>query len=161
MSDCYRGLLSGLLNDGKLKARTKWKEVFPLFASYERYLNVRGNPGSNPLELIWDVIDSLDQKLDAKVSIAEESFRRSCEKCRKQSGSGSNGVVAGAQGGKGTPALAFTADTTEQEMRDVLSEDSDNAARKLKDGDIKAIYDLVRVFTGFFSKLSFSLSLAA
>jgi hypothetical protein len=35
-----------------------------------------GNPGSNPLELFWDVVDGLDQKLDAKISAVEGVIRQ-------------------------------------------------------------------------------------
>lgn len=34
-----------------------------------------GNPGSNPLELFWDTVDSLDQQLDAKIVVAEEIIK--------------------------------------------------------------------------------------
>jgi pre-mRNA-processing factor 40 len=35
-----------------------------------------GNPGSNPLELFWDVVDRLDQVLDAKISVVEDAIRK-------------------------------------------------------------------------------------
>lgn len=42
----------------------------------KRYLNILGKPGSNPLELFWDRVDQLDQHLDAKIAVAEESIRK-------------------------------------------------------------------------------------
>ncbi|KIJ20730.1 hypothetical protein PAXINDRAFT_57698, partial [Paxillus involutus ATCC 200175] len=74
--EAFRALLKELVDAGKVKARTKWRQVYPTFASDERYLNLLGKPGSNPLELFWDVADQLDQKLDAKIAIVEESIRR-------------------------------------------------------------------------------------
>ena len=58
-----KALLKELVDAGKLKARSKWKEVYPSFSDDKRYLDMLGNPGSNPLELFWDVVDDLDQKL--------------------------------------------------------------------------------------------------
>jgi pre-mRNA-processing factor 40 len=35
-----------------------------------------GTPGSNPLELFWDVVDELDQALDERVAIVESALKR-------------------------------------------------------------------------------------
>jgi pre-mRNA-processing factor 40 len=43
-------------------------------------LKLLGNPGSNPLELFWDVVDGLDQKLDAKVEEVQAALKRMSEK---------------------------------------------------------------------------------
>ena len=75
-SNNWQTLLQELVDAGKVKARSKWRQVYPTFASDERYLNLLGKPGSNPLELFWDVVDHLDQKLDAKIAAAEECIRR-------------------------------------------------------------------------------------
>ncbi|KAI9461420.1 hypothetical protein HD554DRAFT_1504176 [Boletus coccyginus] len=74
--EAFKILLQELINAGKIKARSKWRQVYPTFASDERYLNLLGKPGSNPLELFWDVVDQLDQRLDAKIAAAEECIRR-------------------------------------------------------------------------------------
>lgn len=73
---CIQALLQELVEDGKIKARTKWKEVYPLFKDDLRYQNMLGNPGSNPLELFWDTVDGFDQQLDKKIVIVEEAIRR-------------------------------------------------------------------------------------
>ena len=36
-----------------IKARCKWKDVYPLFQDDERYLKLLGEPGSNP---IWTLL---------------------------------------------------------------------------------------------------------
>jgi pre-mRNA-processing factor 40 len=64
--------LQELVDSGKIVARTKWKEVYPLFKDDERYINMLGNPGSNQLELFWDVVDGLDQKLDEKIALVND-----------------------------------------------------------------------------------------
>ncbi|KDQ19637.1 hypothetical protein BOTBODRAFT_126520 [Botryobasidium botryosum FD-172 SS1] len=67
----FRELLDELGAAGHIRAKTKWKEVYPLLANDERYLALLGNPGSNPLELFWDVIDKLDQELERRVAVVE------------------------------------------------------------------------------------------
>lgn len=34
-----------------------------------------GKPGSTPLELFWDIVDDLDQQLDARIAIALRVFK--------------------------------------------------------------------------------------
>lgn len=43
-----------------------------------------GHPGSNPLELFWDVVDAFDQKLDKKILIVEDAIKRYNEKRTKE-----------------------------------------------------------------------------
>ncbi|KAF7316925.1 hypothetical protein HMN09_00426700 [Mycena chlorophos] len=74
--EAFKSVLEELAASGQIKARTKWKDVYPLFKSDERYLNMLGNPGSNPLELFWDAVDALDQALEKKIAIAEEAIER-------------------------------------------------------------------------------------
>ena len=72
----FKGLLREFVENGKIKARTKWKDVYPEFEEDERYLELLGKPGSNPLELFWDVVDGFDQKLDTKVAVVIEAFKK-------------------------------------------------------------------------------------
>ncbi|KAH8104969.1 hypothetical protein DFH11DRAFT_1733497 [Phellopilus nigrolimitatus] len=65
-----------LVDVGRIRAKSKWKDVYPDFGDDEQYLGLLGIPGSNPLELFWDVVDSFDQKLDAKVTVVEEAIRK-------------------------------------------------------------------------------------
>lgn len=70
-----QGLLQELIESGHLKARTKWKQIYSTFCEDERYLNMLGLPGSNPLELFWDVVDELDQSLDSKLHVVESAVQ--------------------------------------------------------------------------------------
>jgi len=72
----FRELLQELVGAGEIKARTKWKEVYPLFKDDARYLDLLGYPGSNALELFWDVVDVFDQKLDRKIGVVEDAMKR-------------------------------------------------------------------------------------
>ena len=64
-----------MLDAGKIKARTKWKEVYPHFSKDERYLTLLGTPGSNPLELFWDVVDILDEALEHHAYAVEKVMK--------------------------------------------------------------------------------------
>ncbi|KAG9077640.1 hypothetical protein FRC06_008795 [Ceratobasidium sp. 370] len=66
--EAFRELLAELVKAGHIRAKTKWKNVYPQFAEDERYLNLLGTPGSNPIELFWDVVDQFDQALEEKVA---------------------------------------------------------------------------------------------
>ncbi|KAF7312223.1 hypothetical protein MIND_00235300 [Mycena indigotica] len=74
--EAFKAILDELVSSGQIKARTKWKDVYPLFKSDERYLNMLGNPGSNPLELFWDAVDKFDQALEEKTAVVEEAIKR-------------------------------------------------------------------------------------
>lgn len=52
----------------------KWKDAYPRFSKDERYLNLLGTPGSNPLELFWDVVDILDEALEHHVYLVEKAL---------------------------------------------------------------------------------------
>ena len=52
----------------------KWKDVYPLFSKDERYLNLLGTPGSNPLELFWDVVDILDEALELHAGLVDKAL---------------------------------------------------------------------------------------
>ncbi|KAF8159573.1 hypothetical protein B0H34DRAFT_842867 [Crassisporium funariophilum] len=65
--EAFKTLLREFVQSGVIKERTKWKEIYPRLRDDDRYHNMLGNPGSNPLELFWDVVDALDQQLDAKI----------------------------------------------------------------------------------------------
>ncbi|KAJ7097278.1 hypothetical protein B0H15DRAFT_36154 [Mycena belliarum] len=91
--EAFKELLEELQGAGEIKARTKWKEVYPLFRSDDRYLNMLGNPGSNPLELFWDAVDVLDQALEKKIAIIEEAVGRYNAARAKQAGGDADGDV--------------------------------------------------------------------
>ncbi|KAI5824766.1 hypothetical protein K523DRAFT_420558 [Schizophyllum commune Tattone D] len=74
--EAFKALLQELVDNGTIRARSKWKEVYPLFKDDERYLNMLGNPGSNPLELFWDRVDELDQVLDKKMEVTDAALKR-------------------------------------------------------------------------------------
>ena len=123
-----------LLGAGKIKARSKWKEVYPSFADDERYLKLLGNPGSNPLELFWDVVDGLDQKLDAKVAVVEEAIR-------KYNATGTESKDAEEKAAENRkPAFVFTSETTEGQLRDILASHGDEKAKSISDDDFAEVY---------------------
>jgi pre-mRNA-processing factor 40 len=76
--------LDELKASGKLSSGTKWKEVYPLFASDQRYLSLLGLPGSTPLELFWDAVDELDLALEGKVRDVERYLSSKGFVCTEQ-----------------------------------------------------------------------------
>jgi pre-mRNA-processing factor 40 len=124
--------LKELVDNGKIKARTKWKNIYPTFADNERYINMLGNPGSNPLELFWDVVDGLDQKLDAKIAVVEDALKR--RKGDDDDVRMENVEVA--------PGM-----TWEEFSRMVkAAAEEDQEVRKLEGRELKEIFDTVRAF---------------
>ncbi|KAL1686553.1 hypothetical protein GGG16DRAFT_63968, partial [Schizophyllum commune] len=111
--EAFKALLQELVDNGTIKARSKWKEVYPLFKDDERYLNMLGNPGSNPLELFWDRVDELDQVLDKKMEmedVAEHEKRQE-----------------------------ITPETTEEEFMGMVKDDPE-VKEKLSEDDLKEIF---------------------
>ncbi|KAF9511238.1 hypothetical protein BS47DRAFT_1377241 [Hydnum rufescens UP504] len=68
----FKTLLDEMVAAKQIKAKTKWKEVYPRFANDSRYLDLLGNPGSSPIELFWDVVDGQDQELDSHTHLVEK-----------------------------------------------------------------------------------------
>lgn len=152
-------MLEELVGAGEIKARTKWKDVYPLFRSDERYLNMLGNPGSNPLELFWDVLDELDQKLEKKIAVVEDAIGRYNAARAKQAGGDTNGDVKMTDG---EPAAAeasqekekekdagFVVDpeTAEEEFLAVVKAGSegDIAVESLSTEDLTLVWTTVRI----------------
>ncbi|KAK7056267.1 U1 snRNP protein [Paramarasmius palmivorus] len=132
--EAFKDLLQGLVDSGKIKARTKWKEVYPLFKDDERYINMLGNPGSNQLELFWDVVDALDQKLDEKIAVVMDAVKRSQPKSDDKSESAE---------GDGEPEKGYTVgpESAEEEFMNVVRAADDDEVKKLSDGDLHEIFN--------------------
>jgi len=120
-----------LVREGKIKARSKWKEVYPLFRDDERYISMLGNPGSNPLELFWDAVDALDQQLDRKIMIVEEVFKNYGVQ---------EEVVSDKAKSKG---FVIGSETTEEEFNKVVKAHADEAVRTLTKEDLYEVYKTV------------------
>ncbi|OCH93687.1 hypothetical protein OBBRIDRAFT_811000 [Obba rivulosa] len=137
--EAFRTLLQGLIESGQIRARTKWKQVYPTFANDERYLNMLGNPGSNPLELFWDTIDTLDQKLDAKIALVEGVIKRHNQKLQESVPDGGDAMDGGAKE-EGPKPFKVTPDTTEEEFLEIVGEDSDEEIKSLSAEDLHDAY---------------------
>ena len=124
-------MVRNLVREGKIKARSKWKEVYPLFRDDERYISMLGNPGSNPLELFWDAVDALDQQLDRKIMIVEEVFKNYGVQ---------EEVVSDKAKSKG---FVIGSETTEEEFNKVVKAHADEAVRTLTKEDLYEVYKTV------------------
>jgi pre-mRNA-processing factor 40 len=123
----FRALLAELVNKGALRARRKWKQVYPEFADDERYLGLLGMPGSNPLELFWDVVDGLDQRLDAKIAVIAAAIKVHDDAAKAR------GEVKAAEEGEEPRGFVVGADTTLEELLAVLGDDQGVKAMDRKD----------------------------
>lgn len=61
--DGFVDLLHELRRDGKIKAGTKWSQIYPLLASDERYNALLGQAGSGPMDLFRDVLEEEERAL--------------------------------------------------------------------------------------------------
>lgn len=123
--------MHSLVHEGKIKARSKWKEVYPIFRDDERYISMLGNPGSNPLELFWDAVDALDQQLDRKIAIVDEVFKNYGVQ---------EEVVSDKAKSKG---FVIGPETTEEEFNNVVKAHADDAVKTLTKEDLYEVYKTV------------------
>ncbi|GES58940.1 formin binding protein [Aspergillus terreus] len=56
-------LLKELRSQGKIKAGSKWMNIYPMINADPRYLGILGNSGSSPMELFWDVVEEEERSL--------------------------------------------------------------------------------------------------
>lgn len=56
-------LLKELKSQGKIKAGSKWMNIYPLIENDPRYVAMLGQPGSTPLELFWDMVEEEERSL--------------------------------------------------------------------------------------------------
>lgn len=124
-----------LVDRGKIKPGTKWKTVYPSFKNDERYTNILGSPGSGPLELFWDIVDGMDQKLEGKIEIAEGAIKRYNEKHKPSDDMDVDG---------GPIPFKVGIETTAKEFLDVAKADEDEQVRALTDGELSDVFRAVR-----------------
>ncbi|KAM6497038.1 hypothetical protein JOM56_007511 [Amanita muscaria] len=125
--EAFKDALKTLVKEGKIKARSKWKEVYPFFRDDDRYLSMLGNPGSNPLELFWDVVDALDQQLDRKIAIVEEALGRH--------------GAEDAQDKNKPKGFVIGPETTKEEYNSVIMANADDSVRTLGEEDLGEVYN--------------------
>ncbi|KAK1150203.1 U1 snRNP protein [Aspergillus melleus] len=56
-------LLKELRSQGKIKAGSKWSNLYPVIREDPRYQGILGNSGSSPLDLFWDVVEEEERTL--------------------------------------------------------------------------------------------------
>lgn len=64
--DAFVTLLKDLKRAQKIKAGTKWMDVFPLIEDDPRYVAMVGQAGSTPLDMFWDVVEEDERVLRVK-----------------------------------------------------------------------------------------------
>ncbi len=126
------------MDSGQLQAKSKWKDVYLIFKNDERYLNLLGSPGSNPIELFWDVVDKMDQKFDVKVTVVEDAIKRYNDGRSVEDEKGDDGTDT-------KKAFVFSPDTSEEDFKKVAAEGglNDEAYSCLTENDIASIFIFV------------------
>ncbi|KAF9192850.1 PRP40 pre-mRNA processing factor 40 [Haplosporangium sp. Z 767] len=61
--EAFKEVLSEQRSKGHLNAKTCWMQIHPLIKDDPRYLDILGQPGSTAMELFWDVVEELDERL--------------------------------------------------------------------------------------------------
>jgi pre-mRNA-processing factor 40 len=131
--ECIQALLQELIASGDINARSKWKYVYPKFSTDNRYLDMLGKPGSNPIELFWDVVDDLDQKLDAKIATVDAAIKRHNAK-----------LSSNAQDSpQSSQSWSVQAETTEAMFLEVVRENGDEESAALSRDELKQIFTTV------------------
>lgn len=105
-----------------------------------------GNPGSNPLELFWDIVDKLDQELDEKIAIVEGAIARHNKKLGFNEENNAEDTAEGEQtGGSEVRGFFVSAETSEEEFKSIVRANADDAVNTLGSGDLHVIYRTVRL----------------
>ena len=61
--DRFIDLLRELKDQGKIRAGTKWMDIFPSIEEDPRYVAILGQGGSTPLDLFWDLVEEEERSL--------------------------------------------------------------------------------------------------
>ncbi|KAI0305983.1 hypothetical protein B0F90DRAFT_1695150 [Multifurca ochricompacta] len=125
--EAFKALLQEFIASGDIKARSKWKNVYPKFSADNRYLDMLGKPGSNPIELFWDLVDDLDQKLDKKIAIVEAAIKRH------------NTKLSSNTEGSSQP-WSVQVETKEADFLKVVDENGDEESAALSRDELKRIF---------------------
>lgn len=75
--EAFKALLHKLKDEGHIRARSTWGEVFPLIKDHDDFLRCVGQPGSTPLDLFFDLVDDLDQELERQTADALQHAAKS------------------------------------------------------------------------------------
>jgi pre-mRNA-processing factor 40 len=131
----FKELLHELVDRGALRARSKWKQVYPELAHDARYTALLGVPGSNPLELFWDVVDGLDQALDRKIAVVSAAIAAAAPAAPAAPASGS-------EEGEAQRGFAVGPETTLDDLMKVVKNDPE--VKKMSEKDLELVYMTVR-----------------
>ncbi|KAK2742577.1 hypothetical protein FQN57_005203 [Myotisia sp. PD_48] len=61
--DRFITLLQELKTQGKIKAGSKWMDIYPLIQDDPRYIAMLGQSGSTPLDLFWDMVEDEERTI--------------------------------------------------------------------------------------------------
>ncbi|OMJ16915.1 Pre-mRNA-processing protein prp40 [Smittium culicis] len=93
--EAYKGLLKENLLSASITPVSLWQEFYPLVRHDKRYIDMLGQPGSTPIELFWDHVEELNDKVYSQRKIIEDHLRQQISNQRdlQQSGQEITGAV--------------------------------------------------------------------
>lgn len=106
-----------------------------------------GNPGSNQLELFWDVVDRLDQELDKKIDVVLAAIADYNAKVNGDNGTEADGDIVmgnGAEEKPKEPGFIVSPETTAEEFTSVLKNCTSPALETLTADDLVITFESVR-----------------
>lgn len=117
-----------------------------------------GNPGSNPLELFWDAVDTLDQKLEAKITAVQDILRQWSPPGTEveEAAMEADGDVKMGETEKG---FVIGVDTTEEDYVKVVKAGTTEAVRRLTAEDLHEVFSAVCLSLSLCSTLELKLLL--
>ncbi len=117
-----------------------------------------GNPGSNPLELFWDAVDTLDQKLEAKITAVQDILRQWSPPGTEveEAAMEADGDVKMGETEKG---FVIGVDTTEEDYVKVVKAGTTEAVRRLTAEDLHEVLSAVCLSLSLCSTLELKLLL--
>lgn len=75
--DAFKALLTEMESRGQITRRSKWKETRLLLEDAPEYDNLLGQYGSTPLELWQDLVDDIQEAVDAGIEKVERALKSS------------------------------------------------------------------------------------
>ena len=103
-----------------------------------------GNPGSNPLELFWDTVDTLDQALDQKIAVVEEAIARyNAEKDALEDKAAEKQDEAHEM--HNAVRFSVAPETTAEEFLSVIKAAADDATKALSEQDLHDAFKTVSI----------------
>lgn len=121
--EAFKLRLQGLIRNGTLTARTPWPVIYDVVKTDEGFTDLIGQPGSSPLDMYFDAIEELDDKLKARTVAIQKTLE------------------TGAEGWKMTEATTFV--EFRQKLKEASQKSGETALVDKDLAELKLVYEEV------------------